>query len=162
MADDKTGNEEEGPAVLSESPGRTAARTFERILAVAAAAVSTFLTIVVWGSVSGQQSLWPLPGLYFVELPAAAIVVAVAYLREHPARALLAWVSAGIYLTFSVLGAFTVGLFYVPIAIMLIMLAVLGTSQPQPGFLQGVLALVIAAVAQAALMFLFIDLLYAA
>ncbi len=144
----------------SESPGRTAARAFERILAVAAAAVSTFLTIVVWGSVRGQQSTWPLPALYFMELPAAAILVAAAYLRQHPARALLAWVSTGIYAAFSILAAFSVGLAYLPIATMLLMLAVLATPPRLPDFLRGVLALVIAASAQAALIFLFIHLLY--
>ena len=145
-----------------DSPQRAVISSFERILAVLAAAASTFLTIALWRSVSGQQSMWPLPGLYFVELPAAAIAAAVAFLRRDPARALVAWVSAGIYGAFSILGAFSVGLFYLPVAIMLIMLAVLTTVRQAQGFLWGVMAFVIAALAQAALMFLFINLLYAA
>ena len=146
----------------TESPKKTLIPSFDRVLAVLAAAASTFLTIGIWRSVGSQQPMWPLPGLYFVELPAAAIATALAYLRRDPSRALLAWVSSGIYAAFSVLGALSVGLFYVPIAIMLVMLAVLTTVRQDQGFLRGIAAFLIAALAQAALMFLFINLLYAA
>ena len=146
----------------TDSPKRASVPSFERILAILAAAASTLLTIAVWRNVSANQLMWPLPGLYFVELPAAAVAVAVAFRRRDPSRALVAWISAGIYAAFSVLGAFSVGLLYLPIAIMLFMLAVLSTSRQDQGFLKGLLAFIIAAFAQAALMFLFINLLYAA
>ncbi len=71
----------------------------------------------------------------------------------------MAWVSTGIYAAFSILGAFSVGLAYLPIAAMLLLLAVLATPPRLRDFLWGVLALVIAALAQAALIFLFIYLL---
>ena len=148
--------------IQPEAPTTVPVPLPQRILVMLTAVASTFLTIIIWSSVSGQQGMWPLPGLYFLELPAAAIAAAVAYLRREPSRALMAWISAGIYAAFSVLGAFSVGFFYLPITILLVVLAVFATPREEQGFLRGVVAFVIAALMQAALMFLLINLLYAA
>src|SRR5512140_135661 len=136
--------------------------SFERVLVVLAAVACVMLTIGVWRSVSGTQSMWPLPGLYFVELPVAAIATALAFLRDDESSVMIAWVSAGIFLAFAVLGAFSVGLFYLPVSLMFLMLAVLATVRQDRSFLQGLLAFAIAASAQAFLMFVFINLLYMA
>ncbi len=70
-----------------------------------------------------------------------------------------AWISAGIYTAFSVIAAFSIGLFYLPIAIMFVMLAVLATVRQRRSFLRGLAGFVIAVASQAAIMFLFINLL---
>jgi hypothetical protein len=134
----------------------------QRILALLAAAACVLLTIGIWRSVSGQQSMWPLPGLYFVELPAVAVVTALEFLQSNPSSAMTAWISAGIFAAFSVIGAFSVGLFYLPIAIMFVMLAVLATVRQGQGFLRDILAFLIAVAVQALVMFVLTNLLVAA
>ncbi|MGE5072538.1 MAG: hypothetical protein ACM3MF_03850 [Anaerolineae bacterium] len=132
----------------------------ERVLSVLAAGACLFITIAIWRSVSGNQPMWLLPGLYFVEMPAVALLTAAAFLLGVPASARIAWVAAGILLAFAVMGAFSVGLFYLPISVMFILLAVLRTVRQDSSLLRGVLVLLAAAVLQAAFMFLMIRLLY--
>ncbi len=147
----------------TQTPKKTLVHPIERILVILAAAASVFLTIGIWRSVSSERSIWPLPGLYFVELAAVAIVTALVFLRDDPSSVTTAWISAGIYVAFSILGALSIiGLFYLPSAIMFVMLAVLATVHQDRSFLWGLLAFIIAAAGQALLMFLFINLLYAA
>ncbi len=146
----------------TQTPKKTLVHPIERILVILAAAASVLLTIGIWRSVSSERSIWPLPGLYFVELAAVAIVTALVFLRDDPSSVTTAWISAGIYVAFSILGAFSIGLFYLPSAIMFVMLAVLATVHQDRSFLWGLLAFIIAAAGQALLMFLYINLLYAA
>jgi hypothetical protein len=131
----------------------------EQALAVLAAAATVFLTIRIWLSVSAQQSMWPLPGLYFVELSAVAIITALAFLYASRWSPLVAWAAAGIVLAFAILGAFSVGLFYFPISLIFITLGVLATVRQEKSWLPGIGAFLIAAAAQATLVLLLIRLL---
>ncbi len=142
----------------TQTPKTTLVPRIEQALAVLAAAATVFLTIGIWRSVSAQQSMWPLPGLYFVELPAVAIITAIAFLNASRCSPLVAWAAAGIYLGFAILGAMTVGLFYAPISVTFILLAAIITVRQRQSLLRGVGAFLIAAVVQAALIFLLIRL----
>ncbi len=146
----------------NDAPKISRVPLLERILVILAALACVLLTVGIWRSVGGNQSMWPLPGLYFIELPAAAIATLFTFLRADPSSAMTAWISAGIFTAFSVLAAFTIGLFYLPIAIMFVMLAVLATNRQGLNALRGVGAFFAAVVGQAFIMFLFINLLYAA
>ncbi len=146
----------------TEPPETVKVPLLERILVILLATASVLLTIDIWRSVGGSRSMWPLPGLYFVELPAAGIVTAWTFLRGDPSSAMTGWISAGIYVAFSVLGAFSVGLFYLPIAVMLIMVAVLASLRQGLSFLRCLGGFLAAALGQALIMFLFINLLLAA
>lgn len=146
----------------TEAPKAARVPLLERILVILAAVACVMLTIGIWRSVSGSQSTWPLPGLYFIEFPVAAIATLLVFSRGDPSSAMTAWISSGIYVAFSILGAFSVGLFYLPIAIMFIMLAVLATIRQGQSFLRGLGAFLAAVLGQALIMFLFINLLYAA
>ncbi len=150
------------PIDQTEVPQPAKVPLLERILATLAAAACVLLTIGIWRSVSGQQSMWPLPGLYFVELPVAAIATLLTFLRVDTSSMMTASISAGIYIAFSILAAFSIGLFYLPIAIMFIMLAVLATVRQGGSVLRGLGAFLAAVLGQAFIMFLFINLLYAA
>ncbi len=140
-------------------PNKQRIHPIERALVVLAAAACIFLTIGLWRSISVHEGLWPLPGLYFVELPGAAIATALAFLRDDPSSVMIAWVSSGIFTAFSILSAFSIGLFYLPIALMFIMQAVLATARQSQSFLRGLGGFAIAWAAQALFMFVFINLL---
>ncbi len=143
----------------TSTPKPPSVRGLERLLAVVAALACLFITIAIWRDVSARQGMWPLPGLYFVELPAVAILGALAFLVGHRYTARITWAAAGIYVAFGLLGAFSVGLCYAPIAIMFIMLAVLVMVRQEEPFLQSFAPFLIAAIAQAGLMLLAIRLL---
>ena len=86
----------------------------ERFIAVLGGAVCAALAAVTWRNVSTSQSTWPFPALYFVELMLIGVVVAAAYLRASEQRARTAWAAAGAVAAFSILGAWTVGLLFLP------------------------------------------------
>ena len=138
----------------------SASRLIERFAVVLAAVGSIAVTAVVWRSVSAYQAMWPLPGLYFIELPAATLAAAIGWSLDRSWARVLTWAVLGIVLGFSFLGAFSVGMFYLPVALLLAMAAIssdLREAQPLAGHIGLCLG---AAVAQAALMLFAIRLLY--
>jgi hypothetical protein len=92
----------------------------EGLLAVLATALSLVVTMRVWGAVGGQQPMWPLPALYLIEMVALPGVTAFILLRGVSPGATLAWAAAGAASAFSVLGAWSVGVFYAPVALLLL------------------------------------------
>ena len=89
----------------------------ERILAILAAVLCLFITLVFWFSISAYQSMWPLPGLYFIEMVALSFISTFTFVRGDPRGSLITWFAAGVILAFSILGAFSVGFFYLPVAL---------------------------------------------
>ena len=104
--------------------------------------------------------MWPLPGLYFVEVPAVSLAAAVGWNLDLSWARLVTWAALGIVLAFSILGAFSVGMLYLPIALVLAVAVVSWDLRngrriaPHIGICLG------AALAQAALMLLAVRLLY--
>jgi len=90
----------------------------ERILAILAAVVCLTVTLVLWFSESPRQSMWPLPGLYFVEMVSLSFISTFIFVRGDPHGSFMTWVVAGVISAFSFLGALSVGCFYLPVALM--------------------------------------------
>ena len=84
----------------------------EQFLALLAAVVCLIITVVFWLSLSSYQSMWPLPGLYFIEIVTLSVVSAFLFIRGDPRGQFLTWGA------FSILAAFSVGLFYLPVALL--------------------------------------------
>ena len=89
---------------------------FERILAILAAVICLFTTGFLWWSVSAVQSIWPLPSLYFVEVAALGILGAYAFIRAGRIEKFITWGVTGALIGFAILGALSVGFFYLPVA----------------------------------------------
>ncbi len=124
---------ERQPALHTISPGAMTVQRLERFLAILGTAICLIVTILIWRSVSAQQPMWPLPGLYFIEMAALSVVSAIAFLLGGRRRELIAWSAAGIFTSFSILGALSVGFFYLPVAVIFGLLAVLSdVRQKQP------------------------------
>ena len=62
--------------------------------------------------------MWPLPGLYFIEIVTLSVVSAFLFIRGDPRGQFLTWGAAGAIGAFSILAAFSVGFFYLPVAIL--------------------------------------------
>ena len=90
----------------------------ERILAILAAALCLIITLLFWFSISNYQNIWPLPSLYFIELVAISFISTFIFVRGDPLGSLITWSAAGVITAFSILGAFSIGLFYLPIALL--------------------------------------------
>jgi hypothetical protein len=124
----------------------------ERILAIVAAVVCLTVTLVFWISESPRQSMWPLPGLYFVEMVSLSFISTFIFVRGDPRGSLMTWVAAGVFSAFSFLGAASVGFFYVPVALLFGIISITSdvrNNQNKPARL-GIF--LIAAIVQSALM----------
>ena len=95
-------------------PGRVA---LERWLAGGAVAACILATLVPWQPIAAQQAMWPLPGLYFLEMIAVSAAGMLAIFRGSLTR--LAWAAVGALLGFAALGVLTVGVYFLPSAVLL-------------------------------------------
>ena len=131
----------------------------ERFLVILGAGVCLLTTVMVWRSVSGYQAMWPLPGWYFIEMAALAMLSALAFIRGGPAGKFVAWCAVGIFAAFSVLGAFSVGLLYLPITVLFATAAISFDVRNGQHVLAHLAVCILAALTQVALMLTVIRLL---
>src|SRR5512133_3017166 len=90
----------------------------ERILAILAAVVCLIITLIFWFSLSAYQNMWPLPGLYLIEMVALSIISTFLFIRGDPRGSSVTWGAAGVIIAFSILGALSIGFFYLPVALL--------------------------------------------
>jgi hypothetical protein len=140
------------------NPGTMSTQPLERFLAILGAAICLIVTVVIWRSVSALQPMWPLPGLYFIEMVVLSLVTALASIRGGPRAGLLTWGAAGIFSAFSILGALSVGFFYLPVAVIFGLLAVLSDLRHKQPIAAHLGICIFAGLAQAVLMLLLIRL----
>jgi hypothetical protein len=119
-------------------------------------AVCMLLTILFWRGLAAFQSLWLLPGLYFMELTSASILCFVGYFLQFPGASTLSWMYSGVLLVFIVLASFTVGLFYTQVFLIFFGLSIYSTIRHRQN-LPGKLGLfVLSMLVQLALMLFFV------
>jgi hypothetical protein len=143
----------------------SARRVIEVALASAGALICLGVSIEVWQSIAKYQAVWPIPGLYFLETILISLAGALSiYLRKSgfltSGSTLLTWIVAGVLIGFSVMGAFSVGLFYLPAGLAFLLAAMISAreSSTSPG--TGALIGIAAGAAQSALMLWVINILY--
>jgi hypothetical protein len=127
-------------------------RPFERLLAVTGAVICLIITTMLWWSISSYQPMWPLPGLYFVEMAILGIIGASMFMRGGRGGRFVTWGATGALLGFVILGALSVGFFYLPVVLIFTSISVtydVRNKQPFPAHLA---VAVIAGMAQVALM----------
>jgi hypothetical protein len=126
----------------------------ERILATLAAVVCLIITILFWFSISSYQNIWPLPSLYFVELVAISIISAFIFVRGDPRGSLITWSTAGVISAFSILGAFSIGFFYLPIALLFTVVSITWDVRNKQHITAHLGIFFVAGIVQSALMFM--------
>jgi hypothetical protein len=95
----------------------------ERLIALSAMAYSILVTFRIWDLVSPHQDMWLFPGLYLLEVLLLPVIAAVLTFRSLPERTLLYTGFAGALLAFSILGALSIGIFYIPVVLLLMVAA---------------------------------------
>lgn len=66
-----------------------------------------------------QRPLFPLPGLYFIEIALLGVLGLASLVTQTPSSAIwprMPWVAAGALFAFVILGAFSIGFFLIPAA----------------------------------------------
>ena len=126
----------------------------ERILAILAAVVCLIITLIFWFSLSAYQNMWPLPGLYFIEMVALSIISAFIFVRGDPRGSSITWGTAGVISAFSILGAFSIGFFYLPVALLFGVISIIWDARNKQHILAHLGIFLIAGIVQLVLMFI--------
>jgi hypothetical protein len=92
----------------------------ERVVAALAAVVCLVLTIRIWLVVGQDQPMWPLPAAYLLEVLALAAAAALISIMGRSIGGLIIWIATGAISAFAVLASFSVGLFYSPVVLLLL------------------------------------------
>jgi hypothetical protein len=81
------------------------------------------ISLRVYQVVGVQQEMWPLPGLYLLEMLIAVVFGALDVWpvdADRSWRSMLAWIVVGLLLGFVVMGAWSIGFLYMPVAVLLL------------------------------------------
>lgn len=133
---------------------------FERFLACIGLVACIVITIALWSTVSVQQPLWPLPGLYFIELILLSVISAGLFLRGDRRRSAVAWVVAGAFSGFVVIAAWSIGLFYLPVTVLFGLSAIVSDRRSGQTLTRQLVLCVSAGIAQVVLMLAAVRVLY--
>jgi len=145
---------------MSAEAGPIKLYAVERVLALGAAGVCAILTAIIWLLTSQQQPMWPLPALYLLEMVAASLVGLWGIVRGDTAGNAVDWAAAGAVLGFAIIGGFSVGFFYLPVAALLALAALWQARLAWRSLPLHIGLALLAAVAQAALILTVIRILY--
>jgi len=149
-------------------PGMTtntkSTRSLEWFLAGIGTAVCLIVSVRIWQVLSDQQSMWPLPSLYLLEIIAMSFVGLFGILQGDAARAAvvgaLPWITSGVLLAFVVLGAWSIGFLFLPVALIFLITAILADRRRRRNLIVDAGVGIAAALTQVALMLAVIRLLY--
>jgi len=144
----------------SKAPGSTTSRSWERFLAMLCAIVCLVITLRIWQVIGSQQYMWPLPGLYLVEMLSLSAAVSVAVFREARFAGAIAWTTLGAMSAFAVLAAFTIGFLYLPVIVLIAIVGGLLVRRSGLSLFIHAALFLIAAAAQSAVIFAAIRILY--
>lgn len=101
--------EEAGDTSRSDGPVRR--------LAIGGSGLCLAITLGIWSGVARDQSIWPLPGIYFVELMSLALVCAALWIANHHLAEVSVWIMLGVLAGFSWMARLSVGALYAPVAL---------------------------------------------
>ncbi len=111
--------------------------------------------IVPLAFAQSQEDLFPLPGLYFIEISLVGLLV-LGFVALRPGLGwrwlALPWVAAGIILAFVVLGGFSIGFYLIPALVAFVVVGWLANGQAERTKGTQIGQLVVAAVIQGAVM----------
>jgi hypothetical protein len=106
---------------LTNTTHQTLSGTLERVFVIIAFVYNLIITTYLWIRIALQQPIWLFPALYFLELVLLSGIVLLFVFQSWPLRMHIIAGSAGVVTSFSVMGVFSVGLFYAPLALLLLL-----------------------------------------
>lgn len=103
-------------------------------------------------AVSGYQPVWPLPGLYRVEMIVASVIAFLVVFWEDWFSATKVWLMVGVLLAFVILGGWSVGPLFLPATWMFAIVRIGWNGRRAQDWLRSLGACAMAFVIQASLM----------
>ncbi|MBI5713068.1 MAG: hypothetical protein HZC38_06545 [Chloroflexi bacterium] len=133
-----------------------------KIFGVSGFIVCLITCLVIFQSLLSDphQEIFPLPAFYLFEMIAASLVAAMGTFKEGEAWNKATWAAGGIIAAFVLIGAWSIGFFFIPTAILVLITALLSWRRHHTQFLIAVITFTVAFVAQIILMFAAIRVLY--
>jgi hypothetical protein len=126
-------------------------------------AICLIVSALVWQVFSAQQPMWPLPDLYLLEMLAASVVgtwgIWSNESRQSLLRGIVIWIVIGVLLGFVIMGAWSVGFLFAPVALLFVIAATLSERRQGHSLLIHLGVGLAAALAQTILMLAIIRLL---
>jgi hypothetical protein len=109
-------------------------------------------------SAGGFSNIWPLPGIYFIEIISLGIfcVIAVAMNKDGKKSfwSVIPWICSGILLAFVILGAWTIGFFLIPAMILFLLVGINTDRRTKGDIALHLIYFVSAGIAQSIIVFL--------
>ena len=127
---------------------------YRRLIEWLAALIGAITCIYVPGVV--RQWDFPFPALYFIEIILIGLLVTVFVTwrsRFGEVWHVVPWLAAGIMLAFVVLGGFSIGFFLIPALLAFVVVGIMADLQSGKSMASHLAALIIAALAQSAVMY---------
>ena len=103
----------------NEAQSKNTARLPEKILAAIDVLICLIISVYIWQVFSPRQAMWPLPGVYLVEIFLLSASVAYVVFRDADPGGAVIWGTLGAVCAFTLLAAWTVGLLYLPVIVLL-------------------------------------------
>ena len=144
---------------MQDNQKSNAAHQLEGWLAILGALGCLILTAIIWQQVRAYQGIWPLPGLYFIELASVSVISTAVFIHHAPTGVIFTWCAAGIFAAFFYAAGFSVGLFYLPVALIYAGISISYDVRNRGPIAMHLLVAIIAGAAQFALMLILIRLL---
>ena len=135
-------------------------RPVERFFAIFGALLCLIITIILWWSLGVHQAMWPLPALYFIEVTVLSILCAFLLVFGHERGKFFVWGSIGAMGGFSILGALSVGFFYLPVSLTFTIISIISDVRNPQRLLAHLGICLLAGIVQVVLMLTAIQLLY--
>jgi hypothetical protein len=133
-------------------------RKIESILSITAFLFCLAVTIFLWKALEVNQPLWPFPALYFIEMAVLSSIVPFANIRNWKMARMVIWAIAGLFIGFVILGVLSVGVIYYPIALLILVVAILMEIRSKGNLLLDLGICLLAGVVQVVLMLLILQL----
>ncbi len=106
---------------LTNTTHRTLSEILERVFGIIAFVYNLIITTYLWIRIALQQPIWLFPALYFLELLLLSGLVVLFVFQSWPLRMYIIAGSAGVVTSFSMMTVFSIGLFYAPLALLLLL-----------------------------------------
>jgi len=123
-------------------------KTFAVILAALGALNCVSVAVVTWLSVGAYQPMWPFPALILIETIILGIAGVWSVYQHAGWRRLIRWIVPGCLSVIVVLGAWSIGFFLLPAALVFLITAFIGQQKAEARWYEKLIAFAVGIVGQ--------------
>jgi len=140
------------------TPATTSNRSFEYLFAITGLIVCVLLSMLVRSRIAGQQPVPPLGEIYMTEMVALSLLVAISIVQDYAHAGVITWSVAGAQLGLAYIGAWSIGLAYIPSALLFVCAGIRFDRRRRQSIILHLALAILAAATQAAAMLIIVRL----